>query len=144
MKRNGVDIHSFKEEYLGKKALISRYDIYVDTTDDIRKVINPRNFLPSDYYVIQSVWLIDIDGFMQTIAPKEYPSNSTMPRLRCIQTAVKEYNQSHERQIDKHVVEKCMLSDKVFKYHHGNRWIINYDELEPVIDEFLDKKVGIN
>ena len=49
MKRNGVDIHSFKEEYLGKKALISRYDIYVDTTDDIRKVINPRNFLPSDY-----------------------------------------------------------------------------------------------
>ena len=35
MKRNGVDIHSFKEEYLGKKALISRYDIYVDTTDDI-------------------------------------------------------------------------------------------------------------
>ena len=96
------------------------------------------------YYVIQSVWLIDIDGFMQTIAPKEYPSNSTMPRLRCIQTAVKEYNQSHERQIDKHVVEKCMLSDKVFKYHHGTRWIINYDELEPVIDEFLDKKVGIN
>ena len=57
---------------------------------------------------------------------------------------IKEYNQSHERQIDKHVVEKCMLSDKVFKYHHGNRWIINYDELEPVIDEFLDKKVGIN
>ncbi len=96
------------------------------------------------YYVIQSVWLMDIDGFMKTIAPKEYPSNSTMPRLRCIQTAVAEYNRTHKRKIDKHVVEKCMLSDKVFKYNHGNRWIINYDELEPVIDEFLRKKVGIN
>ncbi len=96
------------------------------------------------YYVIQSVWLIDFDGFMKTIAPKVYPSESTMPRLRCIQTAVVEYNKSHERQIDKHVIEKCMQSDKVFKYNHGNRWIINYDELEPIINDFIDKKVGIN
>lgn len=95
------------------------------------------------YYVIQSVWLIDIDVFMKTIAPKVYPSNSTMPRLRCIQTAVTEYNRSHKRQIDKHVVEKCMQSDRVFKYNHGNRWIINYDELEPIIDEWIAQKTGI-
>lgn len=88
----------------------------------------------------RNYWLIDIDGFMKTIAPKVYPENATMPRLRCIQTAVTEYNKAHERQIDKHVVEKCMQSDKVFKYNHGNRWIINYDELEPIIDDFLDKK----
>jgi hypothetical protein len=94
------------------------------------------------YYVIQSVWLIDIDGFMKTIAPKEYDGESTMPRLRCIQTAVVEYNKSHKQQIDKHVVEKCMQSSKVFKYNHGNRWIINYDELEPVIDEFLSNKAS--
>ena len=93
------------------------------------------------YYVIQSVWLIDIDGFMQTIAPKEYPSNSTMPRLRCIQTAVKEYNQSHERQIDKHVVEKCMLSDKVFKYHHGNRWISITTSWNPSLTNFWTRKL---
>ena len=92
------------------------------------------------YYITQTIWLIDIDGFMKAIAPKEFPSDSTMPRLRCIQTAVEEYNQSHEEPINKHVVEKCMQSDKVFKYKHGNRWIINYDELEPVMDEYLAKK----
>ena len=89
------------------------------------------------YYIVESTWLIDIDGFMKAIAPKEYPSNATMPRLRNIKTSVDEYNQSHEQQINKHVVEKCMKSDKVFKYLHGRKWIINYDELEPVIDEFL-------
>ena len=89
------------------------------------------------YYIVESIWLIDIDGFMKAIAPKEYPSNATMPRLRNIKTSVDEYNQSHEQQIDKHVVAKCMKSDKVFKYFHDRKWIINYDELEPVIDEFL-------
>lgn len=83
---------------------------------------------------------IKIDGFIKAIAPKEFPSDSTMPRLRCIQTAVEEYNLSHEEKINKHVVERCMQSDKVFKYKHGNRWIINYDELEPIVDEYLAKK----
>ena len=46
---------------------------------------------------------------------------------RNIKTSVDEYNESHEQQIDRHVIEKCVKSKKVFKYYHGNRWIINYD-----------------
>ncbi len=93
------------------------------------------------YQIVNSVWLIDIDGFLKAIAPKVYPNNLTMPRLRCIQTAVTEYNRAHKVKIDKHVVEKCMRSEDVFKHCHGNRWIINYDELEPVTDRFLAEKL---
>ncbi len=92
------------------------------------------------YQITQSVWLMDLKIFMKTIAPKEFPENLSMPRLRCIKTAVKEYNGRHrKKKIDRHDVEKCMRSGKVFKYYHGNRWIINYDELEPVIDAYLEK-----
>ena len=34
LKKNNVDAHEFKRSILGKKAQISRYDIYVDTVDD--------------------------------------------------------------------------------------------------------------
>lgn len=93
-----------------------------------------------EHYIMPRIWLINLKEFMKTIAPIEYPRNKTMPRLRCIKTSVDEYNAVHEKQINKHVVEKCMQSKKVFKYQHGKKWIINYDELEPVIDKFLAKK----
>lgn len=92
------------------------------------------------YMVVETKWLIDIDGFMKAIAPKEFPSDSTIPRLRNIKTSVDEYNQSHEQQINKHIVEKCMKSPNAFKHLHGRKWIINYDKLETIIDEYLTKK----
>lgn len=113
--------------------------------DTILRRPNIRRFAADNgvrHQIIQSIWLIDLEDFMKAIAPKEFEGNLSMPRLRCIQTAVIEYNQAHDQQIDKHVVEKCMKSDEVFKYHHGNRWIINYDELEPVIDGYLNEKTG--
>lgn len=63
-----------------------------------------------------------------------------MSRLRCIKTSVDEYNSTHEKQLDKHVIEKCIQSPKVFKYHYGRKWIINYGELDPVITEYLIQK----
>lgn len=93
-----------------------------------------------EHYIMPRIWLINLKEFMQAIAPKEYPRNKTMPRLRCIKTSVNEYNSTHEKKIDKHVIEKCIQSNKVFKYHYGRKWVINYDELEPVIDKYLVKK----
>ena len=34
LKKNNIDAHEFKRSILGKKAQISRYDIFVDTVDD--------------------------------------------------------------------------------------------------------------
>ena len=34
-------------------------------------------------------------------------------------------------------VERCIKDKRVFAYHHGNRWIINYNQLEIVIAEFF-------
>ena len=65
------------------------------------------------YYISKSVWMIDFKKFMEAIAPKEYPPCDTMPRLRNIKTSVDEYNESHEQQIDRHIIEKCMKSKKV-------------------------------
>ena len=36
-------------------------------------------------------------------------------------------------------VERCIKDKRVFAYHHGNRWIINYNQLEPLIMEFFEK-----
>ena len=45
--------------------------------------------------------------------------------------------------IDKHMVERFCKDKRVFEYHHGNRWIINYDQLEPLIAEYIEKNYKI-
>lgn len=41
--------------------------------------------------------------------------------------------------INKHTVERCIKSKRVFAYHHGKKWIINYNQLENVIAELFEK-----
>ena len=41
--------------------------------------------------------------------------------------------------IDKYMVERFCKDKRVFAYHHGNRWIINYDQPEPLIAEYIEK-----
>lgn len=33
-----------------------------------------------------------------------------------------------------------MQEPKVFKYFYGNRWYINYDQIEPFVKEYLQRK----
>ncbi len=129
------------------KMVGSGYIMRLFKTVDKQTIIrrpNLRRFARNNgvkYMIVEQKWLIDIDGFMKVIAPKEYPSNIPFPKLRSIKTSVEEYNKAHKQQINKHIVERCMQSDKVFKYNHGNRWLINYDELEPVIEEYIKGKL---
>ena len=53
----------------------------------------------------------------------------------------KDHKQSKEYSTKKstNTVERCIKDKRVFAYHHGNRWIINYNQLEPVIMEFFEK-----
>lgn len=83
-------------------------------------------------------WLIDIDEFLNAVNPNQTDLRETMPRLRNIATSVILFNETHPQyRIDKHTVEKCMQSNTVFKTKHGNRWIINYDELEREMLNYL-------
>jgi hypothetical protein len=53
----------------------------------------------------------------------------------------KDHKQSKEYSTKKgtNTEERCIKDKRVFAYHHGNRWIINYNQLEPVIMEFFVK-----
>ena len=65
-----------------------------------------------------------------------------LPKMRNIRQCVRIWNNTHKRSgqmIDKHTVERCIKDKRVFAYHYGNRWIINYIQLEQVIAEFFAK-----
>jgi len=40
----------------------------------------------------------------------------------------------------KHMVERFLKSKKVFHFHHGNRWFLNYDQLEVEIAKLIEAK----
>lgn len=90
----------------------------------------------------QKAWLIDYQSFMSTVNPLNFEHHYTLPRMRNLRQCVNLWNSTHRWQkqmIDKHMVERFCKDKRVFAYHHGNRWIINYDQLEPLIAEYIEK-----
>ena len=95
-----------------------------------------------EHYVVGGRWLINKEEFFRTLTPKGELEHQDVPRMRCIRSAVNEWNSTHKRvKIDKHVIEKCMTSDDVFKIKRDNVWLINYDRLEPIIKEYMKTHV---
>lgn len=78
----------------------------------------------------KKAWLIDFDAFMKAIAPKKYPVQEGIPKVRRIENALKEYNASHKQKATMDDVKACLKSGKVFYYSYRGRIIVNYDELE--------------
>jgi len=108
---------------------------------------NLRRFVKQNkirHYETNTVWLINSVAFYNKLNPKHLQEHDfIIPRLRCIKTAVIEWNGSHQRykdKIDKHTIEKAMNKETVFKIFYGNRWIINYDQLEPEIEKIVKKR----
>jgi hypothetical protein len=97
-----------------------------------------------EHYVIGDKWLINKDEFIKALTPQGDLERQSMPRMRCIRSAVNEWNSTHKRvKIDKHVIERCMASEKVFKMKRELVWIINYDQLEPIIKGYMKTHVYI-
>lgn len=92
------------------------------------------------YYITQEVWLIDRESFIEKLNPKHISERQTMPRMRCIKTAVIDWNAVHRPHIDKHTVEKCIKNKRIFSFKHGNKWLINYDQLEIEIRSYIRKQ----
>ena len=87
----------------------------------------------------EKAWLIDFDAFMKAIAPKEYLPQSGIVRIRSKDNALKEYNKKHKKQATAEDVEACIFNGKVFSYSYWDRTIVNYDELEGELEEYLKK-----
>lgn len=43
------------------------------------------------------------------------------------------------KMIDKHMIERFLKDKDMFNFHHGNRWFINYNQLEPKIAKFIEE-----
>ena len=85
----------------------------------------------------EKAWLIDFDAFMKAIAPKEHPSQRGIVKIRSIDNALKEYNKKHKKQAAMEDVEACIFNGKVFSYSYWDRTIVNYDELEAELEEYM-------
>ena len=118
--------------------------------EDERTIItrpNCRKFcLDNDIFmeIHEKAWLIEIKPFMAKINPRKMKKHYELPKMRNIRQCVRIWNNTHKRSgqmIDKHTVERCIKDKRVFAYHYGNRWIINYIQLEQVIAEFSPKLI---
>ena len=78
----------------------------------------------------KKAWLIDFNAFIKAIAPKTYPIQEGVPKVRRIENALKEYNASHKQNATMDDVKACLKSGNVFYYSYRDRIIVNYEELE--------------
>lgn len=85
----------------------------------------------------EKAWLIDFDAFMKAIAPTEYPLQRGIVKIRSVNNALKEYNKKHKKQAAMEDVEACIFNGKVFSYSYWDRTIVNYDELEAELEEYM-------
>lgn len=74
---------------------------------------------------------------MAAIALREYPPQRGIVRIRSIDNALKEYNKKHKKQATMQDVEACIFNGKVFSYSYWDRTIVNYDELEAELEEYM-------
>ena len=117
-------------------------------SEDKRTIINRTNCrkfcLDNDIYmeIHEKAWLIDFKPFMEKVNPSRISKHYDLPIMRNIRQCVRMWNNKHRRFsqiIDKHTVERFLKDKRVFAYHFGNRWIINYNQLAVVITEFFEK-----
>ena len=90
----------------------------------------------------EKAWLIDFKPFMEKVNPSKIRQHYELPTMRNIRQCVRMWNNKHRRFsqiIDKHTVERCLKDKRVFAYDYGNKWIINYNQLETVIEEYFRK-----
>ena len=91
-----------------------------------------------EHYVYDAAWLINFEQFMKKLNPKNMTEHYSLPRMRQRNASVRLWNREHPRcQIDKNVVEACVTDERVCFYKRDRTWVINYDQLEVVIAEYM-------
>ena len=90
----------------------------------------------------KKAWLIDFNAFIKAIAPKKYPIQEGVPKVRRIENALKEYNASHKQNATMDDVKACLKSGNVFYYSYRDRIIVNYEELDIELRKLIRLKQG--
>ena len=122
-----------------QRMFLSEDERTIITRPNCRKFCLDNNIFME---IHEKAWLIEIKPFMAKINPRKMKKHYELPKMRNIRQCVRIWNNTHKRSgqmIDKHTVERCIKDKRVFAYHYGNRWIINYIQLEQVIAEFFAK-----
>lgn len=102
---------------------------------NIRRFVKSNNI---EHYAAEGIWLINFEEFMRAVNPSGIIENKKLPRMRNIKSSVDQWNADHKIQkIDKHIVEKCMVSERVFTRQHKRTWLINYDQLQTEIRAYI-------
>lgn len=111
--------------------------------DTILRKRNIRKFIVDNvkYQKCGQHYIIDEDDFMNKVNPKQIDKYYSIPKIRTIASSVKEFNKTHTKQINIHIVEHCIKTYKNIPYHKSIRfYLINYDELEKAILIELKKR----
>lgn len=111
--------------------------------DTVIRKLNLRMFAEANnikHTICENYWLIDFEDLLNTLNPKKYTENKTLPRVRTKIGAQKEWNATHRTKIKHYIIDTICDSGKVFVHKHGRHNIINYDELEQEIIKRLKEK----
>ena len=117
-------------------------ELYLEQdADTILRYTNIRRFVIAnqiDHILECNIILIDPAEFIERVNPKNYTEHSQMPRLRTLKKCVELWNVRYKRwQIDKHDIEYLIQEGMVTAFKHGNRWILNCDEVFEVLRDYV-------
>ena len=114
--------------------------------DTILRYTNVRRFAIENeipHILEHNIILIDPDEFMLKVNPNGWEGRYQMPRLRTLKDCVQLWNKRFKRwQIDKHDIERLIREEKITSFKHGNRWVLNYDEVIEALREYVKSYNG--
>ena len=114
--------------------------------DTILRHTNIRRFAIENHinYILEgNIILIDPIAFMEQVNPKHYVKHFQMPRLRTLRQCVSLWNVRYPRRpVDKHDMEYLIRENKITSFKHGNRWILNCDEVFEVLRKYVKNYKG--
>ena len=129
MERLATSGELFTEFFIGDERTIVR-------RPNIRRFAKENGI---EHYVHEKAWLINREQILKALNPKNIQERCDLPRIRHKKTAVRLWNTDHpDRQIDKNIVGVCVEDKRVFCFKRENTWLINYDQLETVIEEYME------
>ena len=115
-------------------------------TDTILRYTNVRRFAIENgipHILERNIILIDPAEFMRKVNPNGWEGRYEMPRLRTLKECVRLWNERFRRwQIDKHDIERLIREGKITSFKHGNRWVLNYDEVIEALREYVKTYSG--
>ena len=96
-----------------------------------------------DHIFENNIILIDPALFMERVNPKHYTTHYQCPKLRTLRQCVALWNAQYKRwQIDKHDIEHLIEEKKITAFKHGNRWLLNYEEVLEVLRGYVKTYKG--